>query len=321
MFLIVTAKDDITSDYLIQKLTERSIEVFRFHPEDILKQFDVQLRVGSAGYHAELIDTATDRILDLSTIKAAYFRKPKLPNEDSLGEFPDFSKNEIHGTLSALWSAVPTNAWLNHPSQLRTASDKFRQLVAAREAGFTIPETLIDTRSHEILSFMRARTCETIGKAISIGTLDPSGEHVVFTSSMTQNDVLTHFAARVIPMLLQERIMKAADIRVTVIGQKVFGVAIYSKDNQAIDWRLESMNSPEGLRYETITLPAQITTMCIDLTSALGLRFSCIDLLLDRKNKYCFLEVNPNGNWAWLESKLGIPLRDAIIDLLLNNTR
>jgi hypothetical protein len=29
-----------------------------------------------------------------------------------------------------------------------------------------------------------------------------------------------------------------------------------------------------------------------------------------------FLEINPNGQWGWIEQELGTPISDAIVDLL-----
>jgi len=49
----------------------------------------------------------------------------------------------------------------------------------------------------------------------------------------------------------------------------------------------------------------------------LGLRFAAIDLVLDQTGEYWFLEANPNGQWAWIESRTGLPISSAIVDELL----
>lgn len=317
MFLIVTSKDDVTADYLIERLKERSINFFRFHPEDLLNQFEVGLSVGQSRLEACILDKATSRELDLSSVNGAYYRKPKLPDCSSI-DFPEFARKELAETLTALWSVVPSQNWLNHPSRLKIAGNKFAQLTKAQALGFSIPDTLIETRSREIVSFAGKNQNHVVTKSMSMGSLDPAGSRIVFTSIIT-NDDLAMFAEKcsLVPLLVQQRIAKLADIRITVVGEKVFAVAIYPK-SECVDWRLDHINAQNGLHHESVRIPSDIQNRCIELTTSLGLRFSCIDLLLGRDETYYFLEVNPNGNWAWLESRLEIPLRDAIIDLTLN---
>jgi len=46
------------------------------------------------------------------------------------------------------------------------------------------------------------------------------------------------------------------------------------------------------------------------------LSFGAIDLLLTPTGEYVFLEINPNGQWYWLELITGIPLTNAMCDVL-----
>jgi glutathione synthase/RimK-type ligase-like ATP-grasp enzyme len=63
-------------------------------------------------------------------------------------------------------------------------------------------------------------------------------------------------------------------------------------------------------------LPETVVAACIEVTAALGLRFSAIDLIQDRDGAYWFLEANPNGQWAWIENRTGLPIARAIVDEL-----
>ena len=71
------------------------------------------------------------------------------------------------------------------------------------------------------------------------------------------------------------------------------------------------------LAHTPIELPGTLADKCRMLTTHFGLSFSAIDLVLDPDGDYVFLEMNPNGQWAWLEQRAGHPIRDAIIDFLL----
>ena len=65
-------------------------------------------------------------------------------------------------------------------------------------------------------------------------------------------------------------------------------------------------------------LPERLNQKCLDITNKFNLNFSAIDLIYSKDKKYYFLEMNPNGQWGWIEDKVGFPIRDSIIDYLVN---
>ena len=87
-----------------------------------------------------------------------------------------------------------------------------------------------------------------------------------------------------------------------------------SKEETATDWRKGSYTD---LRHQVVSLPGDVEAACVKLVKNLGLRFGAIDLVLDRKGRFWFLECNPNGQWAWIENRTGLPISAAIVDELL----
>ena len=55
---------------------------------------------------------------------------------------------------------------------------------------------------------------------------------------------------------------------------------------------------------------------CLALTRSYGLAFGAIDLARVDDGLYTFFEINPNGQWAWIEQLTGQPLRQAMAGLL-----
>jgi D-alanine-D-alanine ligase-like ATP-grasp enzyme len=55
----------------------------------------------------------------------------------------------------------------------------------------------------------------------------------------------------------------------------------------------------------------------VELVRGRGLHYGAADLAVDRDGEYVFFEVNPAGEWLWLEQLLAIGIPDAIADLLL----
>jgi len=63
-------------------------------------------------------------------------------------------------------------------------------------------------------------------------------------------------------------------------------------------------------------LPKTIADKCVKLTKKLGLCFGAIDLALIKDGSYIFFEINPNGQWGWLEEKTDLPMRSALLNML-----
>lgn len=52
----------------------------------------------------------------------------------------------------------------------------------------------------------------------------------------------------------------------------------------------------------------------------LGLCYGAIDMVLTPDGRYVFLEINPNGQYLWIEFATGLPISDAICDLLISGS-
>ena len=110
--------------------------------------------------------------------------------------------------------------------------------------------------------------------------------------------------------------IKDVEIRVTVVGDKVFAAEIHSQVNEEAkyDWRTVS---PRKIPHFVHKLPDEIETACVALTTMLGLNFSAIDLIKKPDGEYIFLEINSNGQWLWIEDITGLKIADAIAEALM----
>lgn len=106
------------------------------------------------------------------------------------------------------------------------------------------------------------------------------------------------------PYLFQEHIPKSHDVRATVIGDEVLAAAIDSQQDTETrtDWR---RGHPGSLGHEVTALPDAIAERCVELCRRLGLLFGAIDLAVRPDGGYSFFEINPNGQWAWVEQRTG----------------
>jgi len=308
MILIITSKRDLTSDFIVLELQSRGLPYLRLNTEDLPKgTFYCRPGLDDA-WHFELEGVP----FDLALVKAAYFRRPGIP--EPLSEINEtertYSTAEWQAMLQSFYWAIG-DRWLNAPYAIALAEDKVRQLTLARKFGFRIPDTLIGNAPAAAQAF--AAGGGIVGKPLRNAVVSgPRSDRVVFTSRVAIDAHTDPLSIRACPLILQQEIKKRCDVRVTVVGDQVFAATIDSQSNPdtEVDWR---KTSTPDLPHSTYGLPPEVAKACVALTKSLGLRFGALDFVLDPAGQLWFLEVNPNGQWAWIETRTGYPIAAAIV--------
>jgi glutathione synthase/RimK-type ligase-like ATP-grasp enzyme len=315
MILIITNKLDYTADYLILELNKLGIDYIRFNTEDFPAQVGVSLSANmlkSGGYIQ-----IGDRKIQLETINSVWFRRPVNPRRAAeiidVG-IREFMASETTDTLSVLWHAI-SSLWVNHPDQIRIARLKFFQLQRAIQLGFQIPETLLTNIPSDANVFID--TANTIYKTQSLGKIEhQDGVGLIYTSIVKPEHQTALDQLKLAPGLFQRYIPKLVELRVTVVGRQVFAATLNSQQvlGAEIDWRRVEL---DDLHYEPYELPSNVEEQCVALVENLGLKFGAIDLIVTPEREYVFLEINPSGQWVWIEQLCPeLRIRDALIHLL-----
>ena len=114
------------------------------------------------------------------------------------------------------------------------------------------------------------------------------------------------------PTIFQERIMGPSDIRVTFVGDRIFAARIDTAQGRApVDSRLD-LDAPCAPH----ALPDDVCIGLLRLMSGLGLLFGTIDLKLTDSGEYVFSEVNPQGQFLYIEILTELPISDAVAEFL-----
>lgn len=318
MILIVSNKSDITSDFFVSKLTSLGLECFRLNTEDFPTAVDVCFRVDSANKVSGFIEDGISRV-DLSAIKGIWYRRPR-PAEIS-GQITDKHIQELCAreatvALDGIIKSINCN-WVSHPDKIRAAESKVYQLYSASRLGFRLPRTIITNVKSEIVAFGDS-VCTNdrlVIKTISSGRIECNeDEYLIYTNLFNLQDEPLE-RARFTANYLQEFVKKKTDIRVNVFGTQVFATKIDTQqdpDWPIVDWR----KYQDTVEYRMFDLPFELEKRCVKLVRSLGLAFSAMDFVLDENDEYYFLEMNPNGQWAWIEEKTGAALSMALVDIL-----
>lgn len=316
MLLIFSNKLDIATDFLISRLHKKNIKFHRINTEEYLDSWDFTITIKN-NYQTATIQTNDGKVINIDDAKGAYIRQPRIPNICVDDEDKAFAKREISESLKSLWRYIPENVWLNAPHNILRASNKPEQLKNAAAYGLLIPNTCITAEIHTIKNFYHSSPL-IIAKAVKHGFIFRESDAVIATTQNVSDDYIDNIEEYAkIPMIFQEKIAKEYDIRVTTVGESVFSVAIYSQEHPqtSTDWRIADHFGIK-LRHEAIRLPQDIEDKCKSITRHYKLKYSAIDMIKSIEGKYYFLELNPNGQWAWLEQIANLKIRDAIISQL-----
>lgn len=312
--LIITNKSDLTSDFIVKRMRERGISFYRFNTEEISKScfltFDFQRNIFM------LSDTILCQQFNLKEFTSVYFRRPELPkiiaDEISSGEV-QFLNNEYYYTLEGLYKILKELYWVSPIYAIREAENKIYQLELAKSIGFFIPDSIVTNIYSDSLEFYNRNDTNCIVKPIKSGIIaDKDVPKVVFTNQL--KEIPRKEQIEFSPNFFQAHIKKQYDVRVTMVGKKAFAVLIDSQNNAdtLVDWR----RGEYSLKHSKIELPNEVLEQCISLLKTLNLRFGAIDFILDENGNFIFLEINPNGQWAWIEKQTGYEISNEIVNLL-----
>lgn len=314
MLVLVTNREDLTADWLVLELQRREQPFVRLCTEDYPSTIGIELT--DLGGRLEL----GSRSLTADEVDSVWWRRslaPVVPDDRDRAQM-EWAAGEAHVAWNGFWRSVSAH-WVNRPEANAYADCKPLQLREARKHGLLVPPTVI-TNITAVARAFQARYGAIICKPLYSGVVpDVDGERLLYTQRIEVDAFDRAGEIGPEPYLLQEFVDKTADVRVTVMGDRVFACRIDSQlsPESAVDWR---RGSSHQLPHEPIELDDETSRKLQALTSHFDLRFAAIDLAVDHQGRYVFLEINPNGQWAWIEQLTGQPLRAALADELLNPT-
>jgi glutathione synthase/RimK-type ligase-like ATP-grasp enzyme len=308
MLLILTSDQDLTADFLIVELIHRQLPYFRLNAEELTRA-DFTFSVTDKSIQRQV--SVDNKGLDLDEISAVWYRRAIYPSP--IASLPPSERAFAAGELRHLAMGLVLNlevTWVNPIDKVSVAEHKLYQLQIARQLGFRVPRTLVSRDPLQLKRFAAENSLGTICKPIFHGMfVDETASYSVYTRRVTPESMEADNVT-VCPVFLQEEIARSADVRATFIGPKCF-VADIRGDASLVDWR-----DPEiPVSYSESTLGHEVEKKCRAMLEKLGLLYGAFDFLRTPEGDLVFLEVNPTGEWAWLEDRLGFPMRDAFIQL------
>lgn len=256
----------------------------------------------------------------LEDIVGVWYRRPEPPelHPDMPEGYREFARSECVSNLTGLYQALYDRRWVSRFDRIVGANHKIYQMRLAGEMGFSTAPTLVTNDPDDTRKFFQQCGGRMIYKPMrfELITDEQGSEYGIYTSIVTEEHIEQCLeSVSVVPCLFQALVDKSYELRVNVIGDRVWSAAIHSQESEdtQLDFRLDA----ENLRHEPIHLSEELEALCLEMTHRLGLRMSNIDFIVTPEGEHVFLELNPNGQFAWIEDLTGLPLTTALVDELL----
>jgi hypothetical protein len=319
MILILTEPKDVHADLVEAKLRARGEQILRFDWAEFPGRASLSIKWSGADKHV-LLRTAGGEV-DLQRCKSGWLRrpgKPQVKRDITVPYLQGYVDEECLRIVQDTCNALAIR-WFPGPiAAIRRADNKQLQLGLAAELGFEIPPTLITSDPDEFLEFYRLHNGNLIDKLPStvLAASQSTGFDLMrFTQPVTTRDAGYARRVRFSPVLFQRNIAKKFELRITVVDDQVLAAEIHSQTTKRtqLDWRHYDWGHTP---YRPHALPDDVRERCLGLTRRLGLRFGAIDMIVTPDGRYVFLEINPNGQWRWIEDESGLPISDALCDAL-----
>jgi hypothetical protein len=320
MLLILSAPGDTHTDAVEQILARRGVPFVHWNRAGFPERDTMTLRYGPRGLRSQVLVKGGEAV-DLAQVSATYVRRHAHPEVRRPVDDPR-ARAWVEGESRAFLDSAAElidGRWVPGPVRaLHWAGDKCWQLRLAARLGFEIPPTLVTNDPTELLEFYREHNGSLICKALNFPHFPAAvgADRWVFTTQLvTPRDVGYADSVRYGPAIFQAYVAKRLELRITVVGERVFACEIHSQERARTrhDWRRYDL---EHTPHRVHDLPREIGERCVRIVRELGLCYGAMDLVLTPDGRYVFLEVNPMGQYLWIEKITGMPISEAICDLL-----
>ena len=307
--LVVTEAHDVTADMVIAHLNMRGAPVIRFNPSDIGTYLTISARFGTHVAPVTGQVRTPSRAADLQHVRAVYWRRPTWPMFEHLQDADsEFAAAQVRHGLGGTLYALRDCLWVNHPLRNAAADYKPAQLALAHRLGLTVPPTLVTNDPDEARRFIGEHK-QVLYKTLRWTPYQRGGVGLTSWTEPVHVEDLDDTVS-VTPHLFQACVDKVADLRVLVVGRRVFAVRI---DSDLLDWRKDY----SALSYRVVALPSRLERTLIAFLDHFCLASGSFDLAVDRAGEPHWLELNPNGQWGWLEENTGLEMAASFADLLV----
>ena len=306
---VVTIADDFHAHVIKHELnTRKEIKCIIIEVDKLSSAHSLSWRLCGESTDSRITVDKTE--VSLSEIDLVWWRR--VTSSQLLPfKYPDDQKYVIDkdcqsAFLGAFISSF-SGKWISHPWYTEHANNKLYQTSLAKREGFKVPRTLVSQYPDDVRAFCDSNENGTIVKMVASGRKKP----LIFTEFITSKQLAyADDSIDVSPAIYQEYIIGTTHIRLNCFGANSFAARIETAD---LDWR-RNLNIP----IESWPVPERLHKMVRRVLDALNLEMGVVDLKITPNGEVYWLEVNPQGQFLFLEPLTGDPYVKIFSDYLVN---
>jgi glutathione synthase/RimK-type ligase-like ATP-grasp enzyme len=314
--LLLSRREDYEADLIGIELLRKGIDYVRLNIEDVTRSLNITCSIESKSNPECQINLGSTGI-NTSNIAVVFFRDfiHQLSSFNGIDLESVFIYQQWNHALQVFYSQLNCG-WINTPDATRRASNRICQLISAKDAGFDIPSTLITNEPKNAHNFYHKNNGNMILKVLHHHDIDIRDKtYSIYSHQATEGDLLRFSDLAHAPCILQEKLKKRAELRVTVVDDQVFAAEV------KLDFLAEVQNDIHRIPLSQLTrkpvmLKREDKSRCISLIKSLGLSYGAIDFLITEDDQLNFLEINPTGDWMWIERETKLPITNAVVNLI-----
>lgn len=311
-------------DVFAASCIENGLSVYVFDPGRIPNQATMHMSLDDSGSVFGFIDVfkyvgqeLVEARLQIREIDVAWYLRENSDDEEETDTSLEirFAKNESRRAFLS-FIAVLDCKWVNRKESIaRVSSNKLYQQQIAQRCGLKTPQTIISNDPESVAVFS-AEENGLLLKTLGYMKLDALGNDFLYSERFSHEELVGSYEAiQACPVFAQQYVEKRYEYRVMVIGNQVLACRIDSQASPMTrtDWRHYDFDNVEHVRVE---LPNEIQACLINFMHELELNYGAIDLIETPEGNYVFLEVNPCGQWGWIEHYAGLGIPQAVASML-----
>lgn len=304
MIIILGTENEAHAKHVKNALNSKSEDCFildtRKYPNEML--IDWEATGTNKGYIS--IDNKKIAFSDIQGVYWRNFSDVKYEVFED-GENTEFLSNmlerERRSALHSLFYSLDIN-WVNSMNAFELHKKKAYLTNQFKKAGIRVPKTLITNDKEAMIRFYEENNKKVIYKPVLGGAFT----QLVDNETLSEKNLST---LKVAPVQFQE-FVDGIDIRVYAFKNALYSVRI---ESSTLDFREDGKS-----KLIPIELPQSVKDDCYKMMEIADLKYSGIDIRLNKDGEYVFIEANPAPMFIHAENVTGFPITEELIKLLLS---
>lgn len=297
--IVILGREDYYNQRIVKEINKRGERVFFF---------DTRLYPSAIQVHTSIDNPLKSWLKPITTNEKLYFQDIKsfyfycyqgvmLP-KDNL-ELEEYHRRESEAMLGSIFLNTEC-LWINKPESVIKHRFKVNQLKIMKDAGITIPESIVTNDIEELKEFYNRHNKKVLYKPLLWG--EPK--------NLKDDDLNDENISKILhmPTLFQEKI-DGVDIRVHLIDNDVFPTRIIRKSD-------DNYKTDRDLKIEKAVLPDSVIKDCFKIAEIFDLELTGVDLRETKSGEYVYFEANPSPQFAIYEDECGYDITAKLVNKL-----